>query len=272
MALFAFVLWTFRAYMSVTNKIIINADDFGYSTTVNRAIIKSFQRCLITSTSLMANMPGFEDAVRLIQNHPYLPGRVGLHLNLTEGYPLSGPIRACKRFCHPAGHFIYKRQESLFYLNTRERDAVYEELEAQLEKVLAAGILPSHLDSHHHIHTEWAIVKLVARLGRTHGIRKMRLTRNMGQQRSGPKRVYKELLNRWYLKGLSGLRAVDYFGDIHDWKFLQDTHPPSGKNIEIMVHPLFDEKGELVDYDQRNLQAQLAPVIDHRYTISYTDL
>ena len=212
------------------------------------------------------------DAIRLIQGHPYLPGRVGIHLNLTEGYPLSGAIRGCKRFCHPDGHFIYDRQQSLFYLSTREQNAVYEELEAQLEKVMSAGILPSHLDSHHHIHTEWAIVKLVARLGRTHGIRKMRLTRNMGRQGSAPKRVYKELFNRWYLKGMSGLRAVDYFGDINDWQFFQDRHPPSGKNIEIMVHPLFDEKGELVDLDRKNLQAQLGPVVHHRNTISYTDL
>lgn len=258
--------------MPDANKIIINADDFGYSTTVNRAILDSFQRRLITSTSLMANMPGFEDAVRLIQAHPHLPGRVGLHFNLTEGYPLSATIRSCQRFCLPSGKFAYKRQQSLFFLNTHEQKAVYEELKTQLERVLAAGIRPSHLDSHHHVHTEWAIARIVARLGRTYGIRKMRLTRNMGRQRRGAKTLYKELFNRWYLKGLSGLIAADYFGDIHDWQFQQHTHPPSGKNIEIMVHPLFDEKGELVDYDQQNLQQQLKPVIDHRNTICYTDL
>lgn len=272
MAVHAFSWGSLDLHMRVTNKIIINADDFGYSETVNRAIIKSFQRSLITSTSLMANMPGFEDAVELVRQHSYLPGRVGLHLNLTEGYPLSAPIRACKRFCHPSGHFAYQRQQSLFFLSAGEQKAVYEELKAQLDRVLAAGIQPSHLDSHHHVHTEWAIVKLVARLGRAYGIRKMRLTRNMGRQKPGPKMVYKELFNRWYLKGIAGIRAADYFGDIHDWNFLQHNHPPSGKNIEIMVHPLFDKKGELVDYDQSNLQKQLEPVIDHRNTISYTDL
>ena len=52
-----------------SNKIIINADDFGYNATVNRAIIKSFQRGLISSSSLMANMPGFEDAIGLVREH-----------------------------------------------------------------------------------------------------------------------------------------------------------------------------------------------------------
>lgn len=255
------------------NKIIINADDFGYNATVNRAIIKSFQRGLISSSSLMANMPGFEDAIGLVREHPFLQGKLGIHLNLTEGYPLSAAIRACPRFCHPSsGHFIYDRGASLFFLNAREQKAIYEELMAQLERVLSAGIRPSHLDSHHHIHTEWAIARLVARLGQAYGIRKIRLTRNMGQQKRGPKMLYKRIFNRWYLKGYAGIVAVDYFGDIRDWNFLQQTRPPAGKNIEIMVHPLFNEGGELVDYDQQDLQEQLGPVINLRNTISYTDL
>jgi len=257
--------------MRIANKIIINADDFGYSTIVNDAIVRSFQRNLITSTSLMVNMPGFEDAVRLVREHPFLPGKVGLHLNLTEGYPLSTAIRQCKRFCHPSGYFIYNGQRPLFFLNIREKRAVYKELKAQLDRAFAAGIRPSHLDSHDHIHTEWVIAKLVVRLGRAHDIRKIRLTRNMGLQLAGPKMMYTQVFNR-YLKGVAGITTTDYFGDIHDWYFLQLTRPPAGKHIEIMVHPLLDEGGELVDGDQRNLQAQLEPVIDHHTTISYSEL
>jgi chitin disaccharide deacetylase len=231
--------------MTVANKIIINADNFGYSTAVNEAIVRSFQCNLITSTSLMANMPGFDDAVRLVQEHPFFSGKVGLQLNLTEGYSLSMTIR--------------------------EKRAVYKELKAQLDRVFAAGIRPSHLDSHHHIHTEWAIAKLTARLGGANGIRKIRLIRNMGLELAGPKMVYKQVFNR-YLKRSAGITTTDYFGDIHDWYFLQLTRPPAGKNIEIMVHPLFNEGGELVDGDLRNLQAQLEPIIDHHDTISYSDL
>lgn len=253
------------------NKIIINADGFGYSATTNEAIVRSFQLGLITSTSLMTNMPGFEDAVRLVREHPFFWEKVGLQLNLTEGNPLSTAIRQCKRFCHPSGYFIYNRQRPLVFLSNREKKAVYKELKAQLDRILSAGIRPSHLDSHCHIHTEWAISKLVARLGRTHGIGKIRLTRNMGLQLAGPKMVYRQVCNR-YLKGSAGITTTDYFGDIHDWYFLQLTHPPAGKNIEIMVHPLFNEGGELVDGDLRDLQEQLEPVIDHHNTISYSEL
>src|SRR5258706_9060298 len=257
--------------MTVANKIIINADNFGYSTAVNEAIARSFQCNLITSTSLMANMPGFDDAVRLVQEYPFFSGKVGLQLNLTEGYSLSMAIRQCRRFCHPSGYFIYNWQRPLLFLTIREKRAVYKELKAQLDRVFAAGILPSHLDSHHHIHTEWAIAKLTARLGGANGIRKIRLIRNMGLELAGPKMGYKQVFNR-YLKRSAGITTTDYFGGIHDWYFLQLTRPPAGKNIEIMVHPLFNEGGELVDGDLRNLQAQLEPVIDHHDTISYSDL
>jgi predicted glycoside hydrolase/deacetylase ChbG (UPF0249 family) len=253
------------------NKIIINADDFGYSADVNGAILRSFERHLITSTSLLANMPGFVEAVQLVKSHASLATRVGIHLNLTEGYPLSEDIRSCKRFCDADGSFLYRREYSLFFLSARERRAVYGEMEAQLERLLGVGIRPSHLDSHHHVHTEWALVQLVTRLGRRYGIRKIRLTRNMGRTPGYSKLVYKGMCNG-YLRRFAGVRSTDYFGDIEDLRHLLSKRSPAGKSIEVMVHPLFDESGELVDYDRKPLYDKLRPVIDHRNTISYTDL
>src|SRR5580698_5011889 len=155
--------------MNFAIKIIINADDFGYSTTVNEAVLRSFQRHLVTSTSLMANMPGFEDAVRLVRENNILQDRVGIHLNLTEGCSLSEDIRGFSKFCQPSGAFQYRRQGSLFFLNEPEQKAIYTEIKAQLDRLITAGIRPSHLDSHHHVHTEWAIGKLVIRLGKEYG-------------------------------------------------------------------------------------------------------
>jgi chitin disaccharide deacetylase len=79
--------------------LIVNADDFGYSVPVNNAILRSFERSLVNSTSLMANMPGFGHAVDLIRGHAVLEGKVGLHLNLTEGFPLSSSLRGLSFFC-----------------------------------------------------------------------------------------------------------------------------------------------------------------------------
>ena len=151
------------------SRLIVNADDFGYSEAVNRAIVCGFESSLVNSTSLMANMPGFDHAIGLIRKHPFLQQHAGLHLNLTEGYPLSRALSACPTFCGSGGRLTYHRERPLFRLSRRERVAVYEEMEMQLERVVVAGIRPTHLDSHHHAHTEWAIAPLVCRLARVPG-------------------------------------------------------------------------------------------------------
>src|SRR5699024_9671925 len=73
-------------------RVIINADDFGLSHDENRTIIAAFQQGLISSATLMANMPAFVEACALTREHG-LQGRVGLHFNLTYGRPLSTAIR-----------------------------------------------------------------------------------------------------------------------------------------------------------------------------------
>ena len=250
------------------NTIIINADDFGYSYSVNRAIFQSFQRSLCNSLSLLPNLDGFDDAIGLINTHSILRRRAGIHINITEGFPLSDEIRHCSRFCDPEGRFSYRRERPLFVLSRRERRAVYQEIKMQLDRVTAAGIEPTHLDSHHHVHTEWAITPIVNRLVQEYHIGRVRRARNMGRPSGYAKRLYKALLNRWYFRSDVGFGNTDYFGDIEDMKYLLDTQPPEGKFIEVMVHPHFDGKGELVDINKRDLQQQLAPVLAAQYAIS----
>jgi predicted glycoside hydrolase/deacetylase ChbG (UPF0249 family) len=248
------------------SRLIVNADDFGYSEAVNRAILSGFETSLLTSTSIMANMPGFEDAVGLVGRYDLLAQKVGLHLNLTEGFPLSRDLCACPAFCGEDGRLIHRHDRHLFRLGRVERAAVYEELRMQLERVLAAGIRPTHLDSHHHVHTEWAIAPLVCRLARSHGIRRIRLTRNMGPVLGRAKRWYKTLFNYWFLGRRSGLvDNTDYFGDVADMNYFLNTGRGGigggriggglrDRSVEIMVHPRFDPSGRLVDSDGRDLR------------------
>src|SRR5579872_7366370 len=235
--------------------LIINADDFGMSSTVNRAILSSMEAGLVTSTSIMANMPGFEDAVDIVYAYPCMRGRVGLHLNLTQGKPLSDLILDHRRFCGPDGSFAYDRRRSLFWIDRNEREAIAQEFRMQLEKVLAAGIRPIHLDSHHHIHTQWALAPLVARLASEYGIPRIRLARNMGPQPNYLKRLYKLLLNTRRLGAKAG--RTNYFGDIGDLLHFTRQHWPAGKSIEVMVHPHYDAGGRLVDLDQKPLWPRL---------------
>ncbi|MGM0119039.1 chitin disaccharide deacetylase [Enterococcus sp. AZ146] len=89
-------------------KVIFNSDDFGYSHGVNYGIMDAYQRGILTSTTLMANMPGFEHAVKLRKEMPRLG--VGVHLTLTCGKPLlktvdtlieSGEFRSLSYYQHP---------------------------------------------------------------------------------------------------------------------------------------------------------------------------
>jgi hypothetical protein len=241
--------------------VIINADDFGMSSTVNRAILSGVERGLVTSTSIMANMPGFDHAAGLVRERSDLRGRVGVHLNLTEGRPLSEPIQHCQIFCGADGFFTFKRERPLFRLAKATKEAAYEELRMQLQKVVEAGIQPIHLDSHHHIHTEWAVAPLVRRLAKEFRVPRIRLTRNMGRQPNYLKRLYKTIFNRWQLGRDAGLSNTDLFGDIGDMVFHSRAGWPAGKKIEIMVHPLFNDEGTLVDYNRQPLQWQLEPIL-----------
>ncbi|HEY4337225.1 MAG TPA: ChbG/HpnK family deacetylase, partial [Puia sp.] len=191
------------------SRLIVNADGLGISNTVNRAILESIESGLVTSTSIMANMPGFEDAVGLLRDHANGQIRVGVHLNLTTGYPLSREILDCPRFCNDNGRFIYDRKRRFFRLSRSERRAAYKEMQAQIEKVLAGGIIPAHLDSHHHFHTWWGVAPLVCRLGREYNVRRIRLTRNIGRPPTLAKRIYKKLFNKWRLGGRHEFRNTD---------------------------------------------------------------
>ena len=253
--------------------ILVNADDFGYSNAVNRAIISSLQANLVTSTSLMVNMPGFADAMAMVHVFPVLEGKIGLHLNLTEGSPLTAALHGYPEFCDAAtGAFVYKRERPLFRISRPLEKALYGELKAQMEKAVDAGIRPTHIDSHHHVHTEWAIAPVVCRLAREYAITRIRLTRNIGRQLGGLRRVYRKLYNTWQLGRHRDLMNMDYFGDIEDFR----TFPGfgAGKRTEIMVHPLFNEQGVLVDMDQQDLRLRLNFIHEHSFIrcISPNDL
>jgi predicted glycoside hydrolase/deacetylase ChbG (UPF0249 family) len=235
------------------NQIILNADDFGYDKIVNQAIYESFRQGLIYSTSMIVNLEGFENAVNIFRSDSTLLKNTGIHFNLTEGYPLTDSIKSCSRFCNASGKFIFRRQKPLLYVTKQEKKALYQELKAQMEKLFAAGIHPSHIDSHHHIHTEWPVLKMVIRLAKEHGIQKIRIARNMGKQRSRFKMLYKYILNN-YLKAYAGLANSDLFGDLNDFDSLVNEKYVFNKKIELMVHPKMNPGLNAIEDNGKNLQ------------------
>ena len=158
----------------MTRRAIINADDFGLCRGVNEGIIEAHDSGILSSASLMVNMPGFDHAVELARRRPKLG--VGVHLNVIRGVPVAPPDRV-SGLLSAAGVFTGSPYTVLKRLTSGElRQAEIEtEFRAQVEKVLASGIAPDHLDSEKHVHALFLVFPTAAKIAAEYGIRGIRI-------------------------------------------------------------------------------------------------
>jgi predicted glycoside hydrolase/deacetylase ChbG (UPF0249 family) len=221
-------------------RVIINADDFALRESVSLAICECFRRRLITQTTIMVNMPFFLQAVELAKKQG-ISDRIGLHLNLTFGFPLTDDIRRSRLFCDPDGRFSARFHLSRFYrmwLPRFERMAVAKEIKAQMSRYVETGFPLMHLDSHHHSHTDIAIAKIAIPLAEHFGFKSVRLSRNLAIG-SFLKRLYKKVVNRRFKH--SALRTGDYFaGGVSDVGRVMLTEMPDATCMEVMTHPRYE--------------------------------
>jgi predicted glycoside hydrolase/deacetylase ChbG (UPF0249 family) len=127
--------------------VVVHADDLGLSPAASRGILRAHHEGVVTSTSLLANLPGAEEGATLARQAPAL--EVGLHLNLTEGRPLTD----ARSLTSPDGAFRPLRAQLLALLFSRtDADEVAREVEAQLARARALGLSITHLDGHQHVH------------------------------------------------------------------------------------------------------------------------
>lgn len=212
--------------------IIVNADDYGCSTSINRAISSSFKQGIISQTTIMINMPAVEDGITLSKQQGFF-NKVGLHLNLTEGLPLTEGIKNSELFTNSKGEFnasLINCQKYRFLIPWKEKKYIKEEINAQMIKYKEIGFSLLHLDSHHHIHNNISLLFLILNLAKKNGFKSIRICRNMGiDNKHLFKMFYKFLINRiikFYFN------TVNYFGSYNDYK--KSNYKD---NIEIMVHP-----------------------------------
>jgi predicted glycoside hydrolase/deacetylase ChbG (UPF0249 family) len=155
-------------------QLIINADDFGLSTSINKGIIEAHQKGIVTSTTLMANMSGFLSAVNLAKENPSLG--VGVHINLIRGEPVSPPGKVASlvarddRFLGNGYRFL-----SRLYSNGFNDEEIRLEIKSQISKVFDHGITPSHLDSEKNMHSFPPLLVHVCEVAKFFGISKIRL-------------------------------------------------------------------------------------------------
>lgn len=226
---------------------IVNADDFGRSTNINITILQSFKNGWISSATIMANMPGFNEACESINKYN-LHDHVGLHFVLTQGTPLTNNIKHQCRFCDENGEFHRSRKHRLFRLATDEKEAVLEELRAQIQRCQKHGLRLTHVDSHHHIHEERGVLQVIIRLMREFGIPSIRIMGNTAERCSLHRRLYTMLYNS-YLE-YHGLNRSHYFGSIDQYMAFRESRSQrqvAGKVFEIMTHPVTNKSGVIVD-------------------------
>jgi predicted glycoside hydrolase/deacetylase ChbG (UPF0249 family) len=155
--------------------LIVNADDLGWTEGVNRGIVEAFHRGIVTSTSLLANGAAFAGGVQAAQSAPGLG--VGVHLNLTDGPPVADH-EAVASLLNNAGEFAGS-PESLLLRRARRSlllEDVENEWDEQIQKVRQAGISPTHLDGHKHVHMLPGLFEIALTLAKRHQIGAIRVS------------------------------------------------------------------------------------------------
>ena len=215
-------------------QIINNADDFGYSHAINYGIIDSYRDGVLTSTTLMPGMPGFNHAVALAKQNPGLA--IGVHLTLTCGRPV---LNGHKTLVNEDGDF-----KKLSFYNDEttcvDDEEVYREWKAQIEKVITAGIKPTHLDSHHHTHTFKNNPAIVKRLAKEYNLPVRNSFGDVHVLRDEGIICNDILLDPWKSNG-DMIMASDYKVELIVNQLIEfiTTAAKTNEIIEVMWHPAY---------------------------------
>jgi hopanoid biosynthesis associated protein HpnK len=160
----------------VVRRLIVNADDFGFTAGVNRAIVEAHTHGIVTSSTLMANGRAFEDAVRLATTVPRLS--IGCHVVLIDGEPVLDAPRLPSIARLYSGGARFRDGLKSFAARALTDRVNPEEIEieatAQIRKIQSAGITVSHVDTHKHTHLFPAVLRPLLRAARACGVRAVR--------------------------------------------------------------------------------------------------
>ena len=240
--------------------LIVNADDLGWTDGVNRGIVEAFRHGIVTSTSILANAAAFAGGVEAAQSAPGLG--VGVHLNLSDGPPVADR-KTVTSLLNNDGEFA-GGPESLLLRRARRGLLLAEvenEWDAQIQKVRDAGIAPTHLDGHKHVHMLPGLFEIALRLAKRHDVSAIRVSLEASSLRaalsSGSKQnagvVMKQGVQARGLKllardareqaGRAGISTADYFcgiaqtGELTREGVEQFVKSLPNGTTELMCHP-----------------------------------
>ncbi len=142
----------------MTRRLIVVADDFGASPGVNAGIVAAHQSGIVTAAALVVGLPHTAQAAALARQ---VGLAVGLHLRLTAGPALTDDARRAGLATASGFRSLPAVLGRLFWPHRPLRDALRAEIRAQMEALLALGVSPDHVNSHHHIHLHPAVLDIV---------------------------------------------------------------------------------------------------------------
>ena len=239
--------------------LIVNADDLGWTAGVNRGIAEAHRNGIVTSASLLANGQAFAEGVALARDAGGLG--LGVHLNLNDGRPVAPP-ESVPSLVNNAGEFEGGPDGLLLKIATRGLSLREVEVEwsAQIAMVRDAGIEPTHLDGHKHVHMLPGLFEIALRLAKRHGIGAIRVSHETSSLRAalstGDRRAAVVLKQGVQARGLkllardareqaerAGMSTADYFCGIAQTGELTKEgvarllrNLPEG-TTELMCHP-----------------------------------
>jgi hopanoid biosynthesis associated protein HpnK len=235
---------------------IVNADDFGLDSGINRGIVEAHCQGIVTSVSLMPTGDAFEEAIALAHKHGDLA--LGVHLTLVEGRPVL-PAGKIPSLVTADGGFVktpwgFLKRWSAGQIQMGE---VQQELEAQVAKVADHGIRIDKLDSHMHLHLLPGIFRAVVEVGRKHQIKGIRLPREdfrwrgLGCLAGSMKQVALRCLSSVQARRV---RSTEFFcpdflcgivesGQMTEEALLRTLSSLKPGVTEIMVHPGYHDGG-----------------------------
>ena len=250
-------------------KLIINADDFGISNAVNRAVLKGWTDGILTSASLMVTGEAFAEAAEIARQNPAL--QVGLHLTLVQGRSALKHTGFPSLTDHP-GNFpedpVFAGMR-MFFLKPLKKQ-LEKEIEAQIVRFLDTGLPLSHIDGHLNIHMHPTVFDILCRLMPKYNISSFRLsrenlraelsissTRALGKCvdafifSSLAKRCLPHLQNR-RISFASEVRGLLNSGRITEEYLLKSLGTLKEGTTEIYFHPSESDSQDLPGYRQKD--------------------
>jgi predicted glycoside hydrolase/deacetylase ChbG (UPF0249 family) len=270
-------------------QLIITADDFNADAERNRGIVEASDKGILTTTSVISNLPLDSGTVTALKNSFNC---IGVHLNITKGAPLSSDS---KTLVDKNGQFFdrqtaWKKALSKLY----DHNELLSEFSAQVEMLLDNGIVPDHIDSNNHLHVFPVFADITAQITNKYKIKFIRL----------PKETFyfsdinfsKTFIKKYFVYSLSliakkffvksGLGFTDYFNGIAVPSLLSKEsmlkfikHLPPG-TTELMCHPGYsstdnpfsnsDREKELLILTDKDIMSEIK--MNNIELISFSDI